>query len=408
MRRGFHWLFLCVVLAAPPAEAQEPLGRARPEAVGLDPDKLAQISDLVDDFVQQQIIAGGVVGIARRGRIAYLRSSGVQDLETGVPMSERSLFRIYSMTKSVTAVAVMILHDEGHFELSDPVSDFLPQFAGVMVLDSDGSTRPPARAVTIEDLLTHTAGLSHRSSPEYREAAVRSRAITLPEFIDNIVQVPLRDDPGARYMYSAAPTVLGRLVEVWSGESFDDFVADRILEPLGMDDTSWWVNPADVSRLTTVYNTSEERGLQAFLIEEVPFTQHPALIEGSVGLVSTVPDFLRFSQMLLNGGELGGDRILRRDTGERFTQNRLSDEILRTRRGGAGWALANVRVVMDPESDEPGAHVGEYRWDGSAGTEFWVDPATETIVITAWQSAPANPEGLRQRIRALVREAIRN
>jgi len=310
------------------------------------------------------------------------------------------------MTKAVTAVAVMILHEEGHFSLSDPVSRYLPEFNDVVVLDADGSTRPPTRAVTVEDLLLHTAGLSHRSSREYREARVRSRAISLPQFIDNIVRVPLRSDPGTRYRYSAAPTVLGRLVEIWSAQPFDEFLRERVLGPLGMTDTGFWATPEQRGRLTTVYSPSDEGTLRAYEIEEIPFSERPELLEGAVGLLSTVPDFLRFSQMLLNGGELGGVRILRESTVEMMTRNGLPEAILQTRRGGTGWALANVAVVVDAAAAEEGAHEGEYRWDGSAGTEFWVDPSTETIIITMWQSSPANPGSLRRRVRELVRRAI--
>ena len=402
------WPLLCLLMATVAVDAQEPLPRVAPEAVGLAAPRLDQVTDLLEEFVAAQRIAGAVVAVARRGRLAYLESVGVQDLETGAPMTERSLFRIYSMTKAVTAIAAMILLEEGRFDLSDPVSDFLPQFGEVVVLKEDGSTRAPSRPIRVEDLFLHTAGLSHRSSREYREAGVRSRAITLPEFVDNIVQVPLRDDPGIRFRYSASPTVLGRLVEIWSGQPFDVFLEERVFEPLGMVDTRFWVTPEQRGRFTAVYASSEGTPLSPHRIEEVPFTESPALLEGAVGLVSTVPDFLRLAQMLLSGGTLDGVRILRESTVARMTRNGLSESILATRRGGSGWALANVSIVVDAEAAEEGAHAGEYRWDGSAGTEFWVDPSTETIVVTMWQSSPANPGRLRQRIRALVRQAIQD
>ena len=211
-----------------------------------------------------------------------------------------------------------------------------------------------ARPVTVEDLLLHTAGLSHRSSREYREARVRSRAISLPQFIDNIVRVPLRSDPGTRYRYSAAPTVLGRLVEIWSAQPFDEFLQERVLRPLGMTDTGFWATPVQRGRLTTVYSPSDEGTLRPYEIEEIPFSERPELLEGAVGLLSTVPDFLRFSQMLLNGGELGGVRILRESTVEMMTGNGLPDAILQTRRGGTGWALTafcvGLLVSMDRTS----------------------------------------------------------
>lgn len=368
---------------------------------------LAGITDILDESVTNARIAGAVVGVAQDGRTAYLEAVGVQDLETGAPMTERSLFRVYSMTKAVTAVAVMMLQEEGRLQLSDPASRYLPQLADVVVLQPDGSTRPPARPITIEHLLLHTAGFSHRSSPEYREAGVRSRRISLEQFVDNIVRVPLRFDPGEGYLYSAASTVLGRVVEVVSGMRFDDFLQARVLGPLGMADTGFWVEPEDRGRLTTVYQQAEGGALRAYEMEELPFTERPALLEGAVGLVSTVPDFLRFAQMLANGGELGGLRLLQESTVAAMTRNALPEAILANRRGGTGWALANVSVVVDAEAAGSGARAGEYRWDGSAGTEFWVDPTTATVLVTMWQSSPANPDQLRQRITNVVRGAVR-
>jgi CubicO group peptidase (beta-lactamase class C family) len=367
---------------------------------------LAGITDILNESVTNTRIAGAVVGVAQDGRTAYLQAVGVQDLETGAPMTERSLFRVYSMTKAVTAVAVMMLQEEGRLQLSDPASRYLPQLAEVVVLQPDGSTRPPARPITVEHLLLHTAGFSHRSSQEYREAGVRSRRISLEQFVDNIVRVALRFDPGERYLYSAASTVLGRLVEVVSGMRFDDFLQARVLGPLGMTDTGFWVEPEDRDRLTTVYQRAEGGGLRAYEIEAVPFTERPALLEGAVGLVSTVPDFLRFAQMLANGGELDGVRLLQESTVAAMTRNALPEAILASRRGGTGWALANVSVVVDAEAAGPGARAGEFRWDGSAGTEFWVDPTTRTVLVTMWQSAPANPDQMRQRITEIVRGAV--
>ncbi len=404
---GTGWLLVCTAIVTS-LVAQEPLSRVSPQAADLDPASLDQVTELLNEFVADGRIAGAVAAVARRGQIAYLEAVGFQDLETRTPMTTKSMFRIYSMTKAVTAVAAMILHEEGRFELDDPVSRFLPEFDDVLVLDPDGTTRRPSRPVTVEDLLLHTAGLSHRSSSEYRDARVRSRSITLEQFVDNIVAVPLRGDPGTRYRYSASPTVLGRLVEVWSGQPFDQFLNARVLGPLGMTDTGFWVEPEAQDELTTVYAAEDDGGLRPIEMEEVPFTVRPSLLEGAVGLLSTVPDFLRFSQMLLDGGALGGVRILEESTVARMTRNGLPDQILASRRGGSGWGLANVSVVVDPSAARDGARAGEYRWDGSAGTEFWVDPTSETILITMWQNQPANPGALRQQITALVREAIEN
>ena len=311
------------------------------------------------------------------------------------------------MTKPVTAVAVMMLYEEGRFRLDDPVSKYLPAFREATVLASpDGATRRPSREMTVEDLLLHTSGLNHRTSNEYRTAQVRSRADSLPTFIEKIVRVPLMEDPGTRYRYSESPTVLGRLVEIWSGKPFDAFLTERILRPLRMSETTFWVPPTERGRLATVYAPAPAGGLTPFEIEAVPFTERPALIEGAVGLVSTVPDFLRFSQMLLNKGELDGVRLLRAETVQNMTRNGLSDEILKARGGAMGWGLANVNVVLNPAGLNYPANRGEYGWDGSAGTIFWIDPELEMVTILMTQSSPANPDGLRQRFKTLVQNSV--
>jgi CubicO group peptidase (beta-lactamase class C family) len=310
------------------------------------------------------------------------------------------------MTKSVTAVAVMMLFEEGRFRLEDPVSKYLPEFAEVVVSSSGGGTRRPSREITVEDLLIHTSGLNHRTSEEYRRSQVRSRADTLPTFVANIVRVPLMEDPGTRYRYSESPTVLGRLVEIWSGKPFDMFLRDRVLGPLGMADTMFWVGADARSRLATVYGPAAAGGLSPVEIEAVPFTQRPALIEGAVGLVSSVPDYLRFSQMLLDGGTLDGVRVLRAETVAMMVRNRLPDPIVAQRGGTMGWGIANVNVVLNPSALNYPANRGEYGWDGTAGTIFWVDPGPRMITILMTQSAPANPDSIRQRFKTLVQQSV--
>ena len=385
--------------------AAEPLVRSAPEAVGFSSPKLAEATALLQRFVAEQQIAGAVAGVARKGKLVYLEAVGQQDLALRSPMTDRSLFRIYSMTKPVTAVAVMMLHEEGKFRLEDPVSKYLPEFKETKVATADG-VRPPSREITIEDLLLHTSGLNHRTSEQYRAAQVRSRNDTLPTFITRIVRVPLMEDPGTRYRYSESPTVLGRLVEIWSGKPFDAFLSDRVFKPLRMEDTVFWVSPENRARLATVYSLARGGGLSPMEIEPVPFTERAALLEGAVGLVSTVPDFLRFSQMLLNKGTLDGARLLRPETVARMTANGLSDAVLESRGGPMGWGLANVNVLMNAASLNYPANPGEYGWDGSAGTIFWVDPTLEMVTVLMWQSQPANPDSLRQRFKTLVHEAI--
>ena len=384
-----------------------PLPPAPPERAGLSAAKLGEATDLLKRFVAERKIAGAVAAVARRRQLAYLEAVGLQDLNAGAPMTAESMFRIYSMTKPITAAAVMMLHEEGRFRLDDPVSKYLPEFKDVTVAGAAGSApRRPAREITIEDLLLHTSGLNHRTSDIYRTAQVRSRSDSLPKFVANIVKVPLMEDPGTRYRYSESPTVLGRLVEIWSGKPFDVFLNERVFKPLGMSDTVFWVSPDQRRRFTTVYSVAREGGLTPTEIEAVPFTERPALLEGAVGLVSTVPDFLRFSQMLLNQGELNGTRVLRAETVSRMVVNGLSNAVLEARGGGMGWGLGNVNVVMDPSALNYPANRGEYGWDGSAGTIFWIDPSLDTAIVMMWQSVPANPDSLRQRFKMLVHQAL--
>jgi CubicO group peptidase (beta-lactamase class C family) len=409
-RVGLAFVGLCIALWAMTSAigGVETLPRSTPDAVGLSPAKLSEATDLLRRFVAERKIAGAVAGVARRGKLAYLEAVGVQDLSTRAPMTDKSMFRIYSMTKPITAVAVMMLYEEGRVRLDDPVSNYLPEFKDIMVAVPGAASRRPSRPVTVEDLLLHTSGLNHRTSEEYRAAEVRSRLDTLPQFVTKIVRAGLMEDPGTRYRYSESPTVLGRLVEIWSGKPFDAFLTERIMKPLGMSDTGFWVDAQQRARLATVYAVGPGGGLTPTEIEAVPFTERGALKEGAVGLVSTVPDFLRFSQMLLNRGELNGVRFLRATTVDRMVSNGLSNDILKVRGGGMGWGLGNVNVVMNPEQLNYPANRGEYGWDGSVGTIFWIDPRLELVTALMWQSVPANPDSLRQRFKAIVQGAVSN
>jgi len=385
-----------------------PMLRATPEAVGMSTERLQSATALLRQFVADRKIAGAVAAVARRGKLVYLEPVGLQSFETKAPMTDRSLFRVYSMTKAVTAVAVMMLSDEGKLKLDDSASRYLPEFRNVMVQEGGtGTPRRPSRAITIRDLLLHTSGLSHRTSELYRALKVRSRAETLPQFVTNITKAPLLEDPGTRFRYSEATTVLGRIVEVVSTQRFDAFVTSRILKPLGMNDTMFWVEGDARARLATVYQRAQDGTVAPFEIEDVPFTQKPALMEGAVGLVSTAEDFIRFGQMLLNKGTLGGTRLLKPETAASMTVNGLPAPILAGKGGGVvGWGLANVDVVVTPGSRGYLTNVGEYGWDGSVGTFFAVDPSNELVVTLMTQNLPANPDGLRQKFKAAVIQSI--
>lgn len=389
------------------AQRDGSLMRATPEWVGMSSERLQSATAILRQAVADRRIAGAVAAVARRGKLIYLEPVGLQNLETRVPMTDRSLFRIYSMTKAVTSVAVMILTDENKLRLADPVSRYLPEFKNVMVQEGGtGAPRRPSRDITIQDLLLHTSGLSHRTSDLYRERQVRSRAIGLPQFVVNITRAPLMEDPGTRFRYSEGTTVLGRIVEVISKQTFDAFVSTRILQPLGMHDSSFWVEGGARARLTTVYQRQGDAPLTAIEMEEVPFTEQPALIEGAVGLVSTAEDFVRFSQMLLNKGEFNGVRLLKADTAASMVVNGLSEPVLKEKGGNVGWGLGNVDVVVGPGSRGYLSAIGEYGWDGSAGTFFAVDPSTQLVVTLMTQNLPANPDQLRQKFKAAVLQSI--
>ena len=373
--------------------------RVDPEAAGLSRERLREATDLLGRYVAERRIAGAVAAVARRGHVGYLEAIGYQDLAARTPMTAQSLFRIYSMTRPVTAVAVMMLHEEGRFALDDPVARFIPEFANVVVQDTPGTpSRPPSRPITVRDLLLHTSGLQPRTSEIYQRERVRSRTISMTQFIANLVRVPLMEDPGTRYRYSEGTSVLGRLVEIWSGTPFEVFLEERLFRPLRMTDTMFWAATTEQrTRLTTVHGPAADGQLRPVETETLPFTERPALIEGAVGLLSTVPDYLRFSQMLLNKGELDGVRILPATIVETMTRNGLSDAVQADRGAAAGWGLANVEVLTTG---------GEYGWDGTAGTIFWIDPDRQTAIILMTASQPSNPGLIRERFKAAVEQAI--
>ena len=384
--------------------AHSPFASSQTE--GIPSDRFREATELLKQHVADNKIAGAVAAVSHRGKVVYHESVGVQDQQSRAPMTERSLFRIYSMTRPITSVAVMILYEEKRFDLDDPVSKFIPEFADAKVALPDGSTRPPKRAITVADLLLHTSGLSPRTAEIYRREKVRAREYTMDQFIANLMRVPLMEDPGTRFRYSEGTSVLGRLVEIWSGQPFERFLAERVFEPLEMKDTSFWAEtPEQRARLTTVYTPAANGSLTPIELETIPFTQRPTLIEGAVGLISTVPDYLRFARFLLNKGELEGVRLLRAETVELMTRNGLANAVQQTRGQEMGWALGNVAVRLRANGIDP-ENVGEYGWDGTAGTIFWIDPHTQTAAVLMTQSSPADPDGLRSKFRAIVQRAV--
>jgi CubicO group peptidase (beta-lactamase class C family) len=400
----------------------------RPEEVGLSSERLARIDrHLERRYLDQKKIAGALTLVARRGKVAYLSPVGVMDFERGRPLREDTLFRIYSMTKPITSVALMTLYEHGHFRLEDPVHKFIPSWRNLAVYQGGNHpifiTSPVQRPMTVRDLFTHTAGLTYgfmeRTNVDraYRRLGIGERTGTLRETIDKLAGLPLEFSPGTRWNYSVATDVLGHLVEVISGKRFDVFLREELFDPLGMDDTAFWVPPEKLERFATNYSRGPDKALRVEdAPESSPYAQPPTYLSGGGGLVSTAGDYLRFCQMLLNGGELDGARILGRKTIELMSQNHLpgGQDIASLNVGGqfsqvsyegVGFGLG-FSVTLDPARAQVVGSVGEYAWGGAASTAFWIDPAEDLIVIFMTQFMPSGTFDFRGQLKSIIYPAI--
>lgn len=396
------------------ANAQE-IPRATPEEVGLSSTGLAAVTANLQAHVDAGHIAGAVAAVVRDGKLVYFEALGQRDIEAASAMPEDALFRIYSMTRPVTSLAAMILWEEGKFQLDDPISRFLPQFAEQRVfLDSAAPDMAQTRArvgdITVADLMRHTSGLGSRSSDIYVAEKVRLRSITLEQLANNAARVPLFEDPGTTFRYGLSATILGRLVEVWSGMPYDEFLQQRVFSPLGMTDSVFWVDPARVDRLATVYRPGSDGTLRPHEMEEIPFTEKVPLIEGGVGLVSSTLDFARFSQLFLSGGELNGNRILKPETITLMMQDSIAPALQPIGNSGymaaSGWTLGGFAYALDPARYDHTVSLGEVWWDGSAGTRFWIDPVQGIVTVIMAQISPADGEGFREEFKNGVYDAI--
>ncbi len=359
-------------------------------------------------------IAGVVAAVVRHGRLVYLEALGELDRERGLAMRDDALFRLYSMTRPITSLAAMILWEEDRFELDDPVAMYLPEFADQRVfVDASNpdmtATRPRRTEMTVEHLLLHTSGLGSRSSSIYRAEQVRLRSITLSQMVSNAARVPLFEDPGTRWRYGISTTILGRLVEIWSGLPFNEFLQERVFEPLGITDTVFRVDSSRTDRFGPVYRPGPDGDLRPHAIEVLPFTEQPALMEGGVGLVSTVRDYLRFARMFLNGGELDGVRVLQPDTVALMTTNRVPDALLPIGFGtpqlGRGWTLGFC-VVTDADTSPHPVREGTFWWDGSSGTRFFIDPVEDMVTVVMAAASPASGNGFREAFTEAVYHAL--
>ncbi len=398
-----------------PVHAQTALERAAPEEVGLSSEALARATAALQAHIDGGDIPGVVAAVVRDGKLVYAEALGYRDLESGDPMPFDALFRVYSMTRPVTALGILLLHDEGLLDVNDPVQRHLPGFAPQEVLVDPSSTDPSASRprngdVTIAQLLTHTSGIGSRSSGFYREHDVHGWDRPLAEVVDAVAALPLFEDPGTRFRYGMHAEVLGRVIEEASGMAIEDFYRERILEPLGMTESVFFVDPAREGRLATVHRRDEVGRLRPFEMETIPVTQPRALTSTGVGLVSSTMDFLRFSQLFLDGGRVNGVEFLRPETVRLAVENGVPEALLPLQPGGywagSGWSLGGFAVVLDPAAYSYPVHPDVYWWDGSAGTRFWIDPHENMITIVMAQVSPAGGGGFREGFMTLVQESI--
>lgn len=437
----FRIALICMVLSsfAIPFIGAQGLPTVAPAKVGLSSDRLARLERVMQTYIDDRAIAGAVTLVARRGGQAHLRAYGMADVGSGVPMQTDGIFRIASMTKPITSVAVMMLYEEGRFRLNDPVGEYLPQLASLDVfepIDAVNGTykrRPAQRPVTIRHLLTHTSGITYlflgnsdqrfsqrELSTLYREAGVTDGFVehpgTIEELVTKLGKLPLMHDPGDAFSYGLSVDVLGRLVEVLSGTTLDQFLRARVFEPLGMDDTYFYLPQEKAKRLVSMYSPTPSGGIDkvegvvesGYLIYSAtyPTSDHRTYFSGGGGLSSTAPDYARFLQMLLNGGALDGVRLLSPTTVDLMTSDHIGtvpSAVVQPGSGGFGLGFA---IAGEPNVDGEIGSAGAYTWRGLFNTMFWVDPVEELIGIMMTQLYPYRHLDIQDKFRIMTYQAI--
>ncbi|MDT8429221.1 MAG: serine hydrolase domain-containing protein [Pseudomonadales bacterium] len=397
-RTGIITAFTLSVFSAAQAQGDN-LSYADPESVGMSSAALARLDPLLQSYVDSGELVGVVSMVARKGEVVHFKEFGTLNRDTGQEMEKDSLFRIYSMTKPITTVAAMMLYEEGKLQLTDPVAKYLPELADLKAMSSGGAMVAPARPMTVQMLMSHTSGLTYGVfgdtvvDRQYRDASILGNQ-DLAEMISRLSSIPLQYQPGTRFHYSVSTDVLGRLVEVVSGQSLDEFFRTRIFEPLQMRDTFFSVPADKLPRFGT--NHSYDPATQTLEVIDRPagsqFTGDVTFFSGGGGLVSSAEDYMRFSQMMLNGGELDGVRILGSKTVEYMTRNHLPGIFAEPGSGhelpgfarGTGFGLG-FAILEDPAATGSIGSPGEYYWGGAAGTIFWIDPVEELIGVVMIQ-----------------------
>jgi CubicO group peptidase (beta-lactamase class C family) len=410
---------LTLLLFAAPIFAAEHLPVASPEAVGLSSQRLDRLTQVMQEYVDNGQLSGSVVLVARHGKVAYLHSFGQRDSEAKSPMTDDAIFRIASQTKALVSTGILMLQEEGKLLISDPVSKYLPEFAHTEVAvakqgggyDIVGAVRP----VTIRQLLTHTSGLSYGHGPaadKWQAAGIQdwyfaNRDEPIRKTIARLAGLPFDAQPGEKYIYGYSIDVLGAVAEVAGGQPLDVFLRTRIFEPLKMQDTHFYLPPGKRDRLATVYSARDGKISRApaegTMESQGAYVDGPRKsFSGGAGLLSTATDYARFLQMMLNGGELDGVRLLSRKTVELMTTDHLQGLEFEP---GQGFGLG-FSVVKDlGERGLPGS-VGEYGWGGAYHSTYWVDPAEDMVVVYFTQLLPSGGLDDHGKLRALIYQAI--
>ncbi len=406
---------------------------AAPESVGMSSTRLERIAPVMQSYVDRGVVAGISTLVSRRGETVHSARFGHRDREAGLAMTDDTIFRIYSMTKPVVSTALMMLHEEGAFQLEQPVATYLPAFLSTQVLGADGSLVAQERPMEIRDLLTHTSGLTYDFMIDtpvagmYRDARIMNDSSrTLGDLIDALAALPLASQPGRRWHYSVGIDVAARLIEVLADRPLGDFLADRMFGPLGMTDTGFGVAERDVDRLAAMYGLPDligpgfdgfklvEAALSGFneridVSETYPTGTPDVFQRGGLGLFSTAADYLRFARLLLGNGEVDGVRLLGRKTLELMHRNHLAADLMPYEimgRGAPGYGFGlGSRVMVDTPSSGGTGSDGEYGWAGAAKTYYWVDPAEDLIGIfmTQYMTGVESPD---RDFRSLVYQAI--
>ncbi|MCK4958642.1 MAG: beta-lactamase family protein [Planctomycetes bacterium] len=383
------------------------LSVSSPEDVGLSSEKLAVATSSVQALIDNEKITGASIIVARKGKIALFETLGMMDRKAEKPMRPDTIFRIYSMTKPVTSVAVMMLYEQNKLKLDDPVSKYIPQFKELKVYAKSGKHDSQVHRMSVRDLLRHTSGLTYgffgntAVDKMYRSSNVLGRKSSLEDMINKLSKIPLLHQPRTKWHYSVSTDVLGYLVQEVSGQSLDEFFSRNIFEPLDMTDTAFYVPKEKTDRLAASYSPKGGGGLK--LVDDPAKSQYltePGLFSGGGGLVSTARDYLRFSQMLLNKGQLDGKRLLRSKTVEMMTTDQLPDSVKRTR--GEGFGLG---FYVQPDSGK--FPQGEYGWGGAASTHFWISPKDDLIVIALSQHQPFSSQ-LQKAVKSTIYDSRLN